>query len=568
MSQRAHWKDLVADKKRRQQESIPKDWIITVPPDSIRDVTSVPSTCGLLSPRELEITDTTDVEAILNKLASAEWSSVEATTAFYKRAIIAHQLVNCLTEIFVDRALKRAAELDEHLKTTGKVVGPFHGLPVSLKDQAQVKGLETTIGYVSWVGNYADKNAVIVDILYELGAVPFVRTNLPQTVMWIETNNLLFGRTLNPHNRSLTSGGSSGGEGALLAMKGSPLGVGTDLGGSIRIPAVFNGVYGLRPSTGRLPYYGCARPLAGQDSVSTVLGPLANSVGGMKLFLKAVLAQNPWDKDPTVLRKAWDEEAYKLRDHGGQGGKLCFAIMWDDRVVMPHPPVRRALEMAKEALTQAGHQVIDWEPYKHLEFGNLMNAIWRAGSRQDIAAAVSSSDEPLLASMDLIDPAFPDASYGASYFYSGDGISAYELWQLHKKKEEMQKEYLDRWMSTAEITGTGRPVDAIICPGAPCAAPPHGRNKFVNYTRVWNALDYTACTFPVTKVDPALDVKRPAHKFLSPTDKAYYDFYNPATFENAPVGLQLVGKMHEEEAVLAMVEIVEAALKAGGKPKL
>ena len=161
------WRDLAAGKRRQQLESIPKDWIITVPREDILDVTGIPSTCWpLLSTRELEITETEDVDILLGKLAAAEWSAVEVTTAFCKRAVVAHQLVsqlllcplvqptdydmrwqvNCLTEIFIDRALARAAELDEHLRTTGVPVGPLHGLPVSLKDQFDLKGIETTIG--------------------------------------------------------------------------------------------------------------------------------------------------------------------------------------------------------------------------------------------------------------------------------------------------------------------------------------------------------------------------------------------------------------------------------------
>jgi len=142
-----HWTDVVADKKRRQIESIPKEWLVSesVPSDEVLDVTKYPEECGLLSPEEIKIT-TTGVDDLLKKLATSEWSSVEVTTAFYKRAIIAHQLTNCLTEIFVDKALARAAEVDDHLKKTGKVLGPLHGLPVSLKDQLPIKGLETVMG--------------------------------------------------------------------------------------------------------------------------------------------------------------------------------------------------------------------------------------------------------------------------------------------------------------------------------------------------------------------------------------------------------------------------------------
>lgn len=162
------WQELAAEKKRRQIASIPKEWLITLPADDVLDVTGVPTKCGLLSPRELEITAVSELAVLLTKLATGEWSSVEVTTAFCKRAVIAHQVVspsnplpvwrlsyllhvpsvqtNCLTEIFVDRALERATWLDEQLKSTGKVVGPLHGLPISLKDQIKIKGLETVMG--------------------------------------------------------------------------------------------------------------------------------------------------------------------------------------------------------------------------------------------------------------------------------------------------------------------------------------------------------------------------------------------------------------------------------------
>ncbi|TCD71576.1 hypothetical protein EIP91_007323 [Steccherinum ochraceum] len=296
------WRELIADKQRRQEESIPKEWRIAVPPLTQRDVTRVPETCGLLSSKELEITNA-DVPTLLSKLALTEWSSYEVTLAFYKRAIVAHQVVNCLTEIFVERALARARELDDHLKRTGKVVGPLHGLPVSCKDMLRIKGQENCIGYASYIGKIAEFNSVLVDIMYECGANPFVQTNVPQTLMWPETHNLVFGRTLNPYNRTLTPGGSSGGEGALVGMRGSPLGIGSDVGGSIRIPAAFTNLYGLRPSYNRTPHAGAVGTMDGQDSVVATFGPLCNDPDGVRIFMKAVLAAKPWLKDPLAIRK-------------------------------------------------------------------------------------------------------------------------------------------------------------------------------------------------------------------------------------------------------------------------
>ncbi|OAX34389.1 general amidase [Rhizopogon vinicolor AM-OR11-026] len=553
----SHWPSIAAEKRQRQLKSIPQDWLVSPPPDSTLDVTGFPETCGLLNPQDIEITNaSTDV--LLEKLASGEWTSVDVTTAFYKRAIIAHQLVNCLTEIFVDRALARAAELDDHLKRTGKVVGPLHGLPISLKDQLCMKGLETTMGYVSWIGQYAEKNAVLVDILLECGAVPFVRTNIPQTLMWGETYNYIFGRTTNPYNRTLTPSGSSGGEGALIALKGSPLGVGSDIGGSIRGPSAFCGLYGLRPSYGRVPYCGAVNSLEGQDSVLSVFGPMANSIGGVKVFMKAVVDTKPWLKDPLAVRKKWDEDEYNLVDHGS-GKNLCFGIIWDDGHVVPHPPIRRALEMTKTALEKAGHKVVDWKPIKHGSITEATMNIFIAGSTADFMMATSTTGEPILSTMEL------DSAVTPIRTVRSGGITAYELWQVQKLRRDTRKEYLDHWEATASATGTGRPVDAIICPVAPYTAFPHGKGMYPNYTMVWNGLDYPASVFPVTTVDPILDAKKHRHDFYDVLDKLIYQMYDPETFKNAPVGLQLVGRTLEEEAVIKMTEIVDAAL-AAAKP--
>ncbi|KAF8264302.1 general amidase [Lactarius quietus] len=528
------WQELVAEKKARQAACIPKEWLIVPPSDDILDVTDIPAKCGLLSARDLEITEVSSVTILLSKIATGAWTSVEVTTAFCKRAVIAHQVTNCLTEIFIDRALERAAWLDEQLKSTGKVVGPLHGLPISLKDQIAIEGLETTMGYVSWIGRVAERDAVLTEILIECGAVLYVRTNVPQTLMWPECYNLVFGRTVNPVNRSLTSGGSSGGEGALLRMRGSILGVGSDVGGSIRIPAAMNGIYGLRPSYHRIPYEGSANSLEGQDSLPSVLGPLSTDIGAIKLFMQVVIGQKPWLKDPLSMRKHWDRDEYQLVEHGG-GKKLAFGILWNDGLVVPHPPIIRALEMTRDALIAAGHDVLDWKPYKHAELSDVTMGIWAAAGHEDALAVTSQIGEPILKSME------DTTTTGATYIGS-KGISAFELFKIQKKRAMLRKEHLDHWQNTRMSTSTGRPVDAIISPVAPFPPPPHGQYKSVAYTLIWNVLDYPACVFPVTKVDSVLDQPKPAHEFLSEADQKTYELYDsPGTFENAAISLQLVG---------------------------
>lgn len=117
-----------------------------------------------------------------------------------------------------------------------------------------------------------------------------------------------------------------------------------------------NGIYGLRPSYHRISYEGSAKSLEGQDSLPSVLGPLSTDIGGIKLFMQAVIGQKPWLKDPHSLRKHWDKDEYQLVEHWHGGGqRLTFGILWNDGLVVPHPPVIRALEMTRDALIAAGN---------------------------------------------------------------------------------------------------------------------------------------------------------------------------------------------------------------------
>lgn len=183
-----------------------------------------------------------------------------------------------------------------------------------------------------------------------------------------ETINNIIGYTQNPKNRNLSSGGSSGGEGALISLKGSPVGFGTDIGGSIRIPAIFNGLYGIRPSSGRLPYEGMANSMDGQNTILSVVGPLGTSVGALKVGVKGLLAREPWLHDPLVVEMPWrDEQEKAIFDlaKGSGSAKLSFGLMKSDGLVGCHPPVLRALDIVVETVKKLGHEVIEWKPPSH-----------------------------------------------------------------------------------------------------------------------------------------------------------------------------------------------------------
>lgn len=138
--------------------------------------------------------------------------------------------LNCSLEFFPEMALAQAKELDAYYEKNKKTVGPLHGLPISLKDQFRIKGLETSMGYVAWIGKYDTKDSTLVTILRKAGAVFYVKTSVPQTLMVCETVNNIIGRTVNPRNKHWSCGGSSGGEGAMVGFRGGIIGVGTDIG--------------------------------------------------------------------------------------------------------------------------------------------------------------------------------------------------------------------------------------------------------------------------------------------------------------------------------------------------
>lgn len=257
------------------------------------------------------------------------------------------------------------------------------------------------MGYVGWLGTFQGKKGTgkervfeseMVQELRDLGAVLYCKTSVPHTLMSGETLNNIIGYTWNPKNRNLSCGGSSGGEGALIGLRGSPVGFGTDIGGSIRIPAAFNGLYGLRPSGGRLPYQGMANSMDGQNSVLSVVGPLAPSVSTLQLLVKSLLSREPWFHDPLVHDMPWrDDKAVISKDQ-----KLSFAVLRHDGVVSLHPPVKRALETVIERLEKQGHRIIEWKPPAHKRGLDTLSAAWNYDNGADIRSAFELSGEPMV----------------------------------------------------------------------------------------------------------------------------------------------------------------------------
>ncbi|KAL4976169.1 amidase signature domain-containing protein [Aspergillus desertorum] len=148
-------------------------------------------------------------------------------------------------------------------------------------------------------------------MLKDMGAIILAKTNLPQSIMWEETENPLWGLTVNPRNPAFTPGGSTGGEAALLALHGCILGFGTDIGGSVRIPQSVVGSYGFKPSSSRLPYHGVPVSTEGQEHVPSSVGPMARDINSICYITRLLVNSRPWDLDPRCVTLPWNEGVFK-----------------------------------------------------------------------------------------------------------------------------------------------------------------------------------------------------------------------------------------------------------------
>ncbi|KAI4165529.1 MAG: hypothetical protein LQ342_000941 [Letrouitia transgressa] len=555
MTTSASYKSIAADAQKRRNESLPQSYLL--PPHYLKDlprnVTAVATNARHFTTEELEIINS-QAEDILIKVRERIWTAREVTEAFCKAATVAQQLTNCLTEILFSEAIDRAKYLDGYLARTGRTLGPFHGLPISLKDCFVTPPHPSSIGMASYANQStaADDETLLVQILRDMGAVFYCKTNIPVAMMMIETINNVWGETCNPFHTGLSPGGSSGGESALLAMRGSPLGIGSDIGGSVRVPGAWCHLYSLKASAGRFPSWAIRSGIPGQEYIIAVNGPMARDLEALQLYCEHLLSENSavWTKDPKCLPIPWRKNVIQP-----QSRRLRFGIIGNnDGLMTCHPPVERALHMTRKALERAGHEVIDWEPIHHPEVLEILMWGFGAFGSESILPQLEKTGEPIFNSMKMYREA---AAKGENVLGSA------KLREMNLKRNALQKAYLDRWQASA--TDAKGPIDGIIMAVSPWAAARLGvtqKLSYVGYTGLWNVLDLPSCTFPVMFADQKIDKERSAQtwKPLNERDGRVQADYDPIFYHGAPVSLQLIGRRLEEEKVLEMVEVVSQSL--------
>lgn len=407
------------------------------------------------------------------------------------------------------------------------------------------------------------------------GAILLAKTNVPQTVFTIECSNPLWGVTKNPWNEKHTTGGSSGGEAALLATDGSTLGIGTDIAGSNRIPMSFCGLYSFKPSAHRVTHDGERQTCPGFEALTLVSGPLARSVEDLDLWARVALGRSdaPWETINPVLYR---EVSLPRR--------LRFGYYTQDGYIRTSPACARAVLDTVSALAAAGHEVVEFAPPRIGDALNTFVGLVSADGYSTIQAPLGS--EPVEAGLfvTVLGTRLPGFirtvvswlvrvitgdTHFASLLSQTRAKSVAEYFKITASRNEYRK------MWHKEVWERGG-FDGIISPVLAVPAVKHGQSamvpSMVAATAVYNLLDYPVGHIPVTRVDVGKDaidaewLAAPCGSYI--VERELYlkgsPIYDAREMHGLPVGIQVVAKRMEDEKLLAMMRVIDDALGKRG----
>ena len=490
-------------------------------------------------------------------LARREVSSVELVASCFARIDARDGAIRAFTAVFRERALGEAERADER-RARGEVRSPIDGLPVSVKESLDIEGLASTMGVQSRRGHRATGDAVLVRQLREAGAVILGRTNVSQYLMFHESRNPVFGQTANPWDLARTPGGSSGGEGSAIAAGMSPLGIGTDIGGSIRVPAHFCGIVGMKPTLDRWSNRGSNTSLLGQEAIRGQAGPMARTVGDALLLMRAI--------DP-IRASALDGRVPPLPfvESAADVGALRVGLYEDDGLVPSSAAVSRAVRRAGDALRARGCEVVPFLPPRLKEHVYLYFAALSADGGAILRRGLEGDEvDPVIRGLRRV-AELPDVVRNT---LSKLALVAGEE-RIARLLEAIGEKSVDRfWSITAQIRAwrfevteamDRAGIDLVLCPAHATPALPHlGAKDFVlagSTSMTWNALQFPAGVVPVTRVR-AEEVRREHPRDRMEKLAARVDEGSAGM----PIGVQVVARPWREDLCFAAMAAIESAV--------
>ena len=457
-----------------------------------------------------DLTSLTATE-IARRVREKKISPVQVVDAHLAKIDRLNPKLNAFVHVDAER-VRREGHIAESAAMHGASLGPLHGVPVSIKGSIDVAALKCEVGSRLRAAHVPEVDAPVVARLKQAGAIILGVTNTPEMLMAWETDNLLYGRTNNPWDVERTPGGSSGGEAAAIASGMSAGGVGSDGGGSIRLPAHFSGICGLKPTPGRIPSTGHYPESGGPFAFLGVVGPMARTVADLKVLFEVMQGPDHGDTSSAPVPLHWRDNSEVKR--------LKVGYFEDDGRTPVTPEIRQAVRTVAESLTRAGFQV---EPFRPAGLDQARE-IWRK-----FFVKIGG---------DLIRPMFQgrqgDLSPTLKQFLEiselEPGLTADALLQAWFGRDSLRTRFLAQMQK----------YPILLCPPAAIPAFRHGERtwelggKTVEYLDAWsyaawfNLLGNPAAVVPVSQSNDGL-----------------------------PIGVQIVGRPWEEEEVLSLAAVIE-----------
>ena len=446
----------------------------------------------------------------LEFLRSGKISVSELADAHIRQIERLNPQLNALVDFDADRVRAHARRLE----ATRDPRGPLHGLPVTVKSSIATAGYRCELGSTLHKGYIPAEDAVVVARLRAAGALILGTTNCPEFLMAYETANLLHGRTRNPWDLERSPGGSSGGESAAIAAALSAAGLGSDSGGSVRVPSHFTGICALKPTPGRVPGRGHMPPCVGPFAILGAIGPMARTIGDIELLFSVLAGQDPNDpiSPPVSLRRPSRDDVRKL----------TIGYFEDDGLVPVTPETRVAVHSAAQVLREAGFRV---EPFRPSQLEPLRK-LW---TRFFVQSGALFYEPEIQGNLDQLSPIFSEF---LSIADAAGELSTRELLFGLAELDLLRSKFLEEMNE----------FPVLLCPVASIPA-------FRHNERLWT-IDGTPVKY--------LDAVRHTQWFNAAAMPAAVVPVG-SSHDGLPIGIQIAARPFEDEIALSVAAVIDAA---------
>ncbi|CAD8092541.1 unnamed protein product [Paramecium sonneborni] len=519
-----------------------------------------------------------NVAQIKQLLYEGKTTVLETVLVFIERIlkVACSDQLNIVTEINFDEALEEARKQDEEIKQDRNVINKYglFGIPVSVKETFIQKNFDSTFGLGINCFKPAQEDGIQVAQIRQARGIIIARTNVPQVAMTFESVNHVYGRTQNPWNKNRAVGGSSGGEGALAAARGSVLGIGSDIGGSIRIPAAFCGVYGFKPYSGRIPDYGEAKisiAIEGFMQLKVSRGPIARCVDDLIVLTKILFDKEIYSQIPQQIKDPYFEPLQLSEFPKKQKLRVGYFDVFNG-LVTPKC-MSRAVRETCEILQNLGHEIVEFKVDKKIQsiIANcfLKIVVADGGMKSYIEALngqkfieeydllVQDANTPLGIKRFILSPLFKLLRQHTLLEYNENSkVDVYQYLVDSGVRKQTNLQFCQA------VVDQG--IDVIISPAFGLPAVKHGGSKELAfaalYTWMWNVVDFPAGSLPITTVQNDEDLEIPGKQ--NSWDLVYH--FMKKDLQGAiglPINVQVAALPNQDEMVLRVMKEIEAAVK-------